>query len=70
MSKILQQKFNFQNFYRALTKNYSVAEKISKKSIQLPQQADVVIIGNVICSICLRDLIENQIKNKQNKTKT
>lgn len=45
MSKILQQNTNVTKFYKALTKTYSVGRNIPKKSIQLPQQADVVIIG-------------------------
>ncbi|XP_055319034.1 sarcosine dehydrogenase, mitochondrial-like [Sitodiplosis mosellana] len=45
MNRIIQQKFTVKNFYKALTKSYSVTEKVTKKTIQLPQQADVVIIG-------------------------
>lgn len=46
MSQILYHKKNWGNFLRnGLTKNYSVADKLPKKSIELPKQVDVVIIG-------------------------
>lgn len=45
MSRILWQRNFIKNFYKASAKSYSVADKVPKKSIQLPQQADVIIIG-------------------------
>lgn len=52
MSRLLNQKSNFGNFLKGLTKQYSVADKIPKKAVQLPTQADVVIIGKVY-NLCI-----------------
>lgn len=56
MSRILQQRNFVKNCYKTSAKSYSVADKVPKKSIQLPQHADVVIIGNAIVFI---DIFEN-----------
>lgn len=47
MTKILQHKLHFANYNKINTKNYSFAniKQIQKKTVQLPEEADVVIIG-------------------------
>lgn len=47
MNKILHRPINLKNIYKASTKCYSVSGKLPKKPIQLPDQADVVIIGEL-----------------------
>lgn len=47
MSRLLHEKLKIGTFFRVQARNYSVADKIPKKVVQLPEQVDVAIIGKM-----------------------
>lgn len=57
MSRLLHQNRKIGTFFKARTRNYSVADKIPKKAIQLPEQIEVAIIGKMKDSVLLLCLI-------------
>lgn len=59
MNRHLHRKPNIAYFWKNYKRNYTIADKFPKKPIELPKQADVVIIGKLIeCIFVLCRFIE------------